>query len=359
MNYDNSISDQVNLSKVLDEMIVDGTDREVVLAFLKSHERCVPDIFKGSAFEYSLYDLGYLPYSRNQFLLDHIVDLSDVDCCFAASILATAILAFDSHCVNAISELKEKVAPKTREIHEFVYHGWKGNPTDEKVLRGDIALVPYLEKMAKDERDMKSFLSTSHLARTAFMASTFLQLSPTTQYVMIATIRGMVDQYTRGTQSSKVFGHLLSSLLKQLLHLGEVELFNWVVKVAGLEDDYDALRMAVAIDLSSNIPQSITEMMRKSTGNVSRWILRQNDEQFPTFEEIVFEMNLLATEFETSDLFLYIYLFGGILTDGMRENAELLEFFSLPFNWSELDGFKDAHGRPIQRYVDIYKGSAA
>ena len=58
MNYDSSISDQVNLSKVLDEMLVDGTEMEVVLAFLKSHENSISEIFKGSAFVYSLYDLG-------------------------------------------------------------------------------------------------------------------------------------------------------------------------------------------------------------------------------------------------------------------------------------------------------------
>ena len=72
MNYDVSISTEVSLSKVLDEMILGGTDMEIVLTFLKSHESQIADIYKHSAFVYDLYDLGAHPYRVNDFLVKYI-----------------------------------------------------------------------------------------------------------------------------------------------------------------------------------------------------------------------------------------------------------------------------------------------
>ena len=354
MNYDSSISDQVNLSKVLDEMILDGTEHETIVQFLKSHERSISEIYKGSAFAYALYDLGTRTYSPHEdFLFNHITDLSDVDCCYAASILATAALAFEGSNFKVVHELRAMIAPRMSVMRDFVRAGWRGSLADEKIVTGEIGLIEHLEALTKDERDMRSFLTTSHLARTVFMASTFLRLSPTCQYMALRIAKGGdTRDYRRGNPIGIVFGHMVCSLLKQLLALGEVEMFNWVEKVTEL--GYGPLGWQVRDNLLSTIPASIKDMGIEGNGSIMDWLGRSGKEKQPaSFEEVVFEMNLVSSEFEPCDLFLFIYFFNKALMDGMKENAELLEFFSLPFNWSELSQFKDVHGRPIQKYVDI------
>ena len=57
MNYDSTISKDVSLSRVLDEMIVDGSDFDIIVQFLKSHESSIKDIYAHSVFVYDLYDL--------------------------------------------------------------------------------------------------------------------------------------------------------------------------------------------------------------------------------------------------------------------------------------------------------------
>ena len=59
-----------------------------------------------------------------------------------------------------------------------------------------------------------------------------------------------------------------------------------------------------------------------------------------TFEELVFEMNMMETQFDVLDLFIYIYLFDSGFFKGMKENPGLLEFFNLPFDWNELEKLK-------------------
>ena len=56
MNYDSSISSTVSLSRILDEMIMDGAEMDTILHFLKTHESGLEDIYKQSAFVYDLYD---------------------------------------------------------------------------------------------------------------------------------------------------------------------------------------------------------------------------------------------------------------------------------------------------------------
>ena len=86
MNYDPSISTEVSLSKILDEMILDGTDLPIVVSFLEGHDSQIGEIYKHSAYVYDLYDLAAHPYRINDFLAKHIVDLPGYDKCFAANL---------------------------------------------------------------------------------------------------------------------------------------------------------------------------------------------------------------------------------------------------------------------------------
>ena len=58
MTYDSSISTEVSLSKILDQMILDDTPIDIIVQFLESHESCVKDIFANSVFVYDLYDVA-------------------------------------------------------------------------------------------------------------------------------------------------------------------------------------------------------------------------------------------------------------------------------------------------------------
>ena len=55
------------------------------------------------------------------------------------------------------------------------------------------------------------------------------------------------------------------------------------------------------------------------------------------FEETVFDMNMVETQFDVLDLFIYIYNYGTKKFRGMLEYPDLLEFFNLPFEWKELE----------------------
>ena len=336
MNYDSSISSEVSLSKILDESIMDGSDNEVVFAFLKSHEKDIGEIFKHSAFAYDLYDLGMHPYHENEFLFDHITDLFGIDKCFAASLLATFLV---SVCGNRgkIVELRGKFRGDVA-IQTFLRSGWRGHRWDDKLLLGEIDLVESLESLVKDQRDLRSFLGSSYLARTVFQASTFLNLSPTCQYAILVAVREAVNE-SRGyywMETQQVYASLVCSLLKQLLLLNHTDMFNWVEKVLDIQTSRSAFTDLVLEEFKRKIPQTLKDMMPPS-GTADIWTGKE--ETPASFEEIVFEMNMLMSEFEPCDLFLYIYLGSSGLMKGMKENSELLEFFALPFDWNKLDNF--------------------
>ena len=332
MNYDSSISTEVSLSKILDESIMDDTDSEIVQTFLKSHEQSIGEIFKQAAFAYDLYDLGVHAYKDNPFLLKHIPELHPVDKCFAASILASTVLELGER--GKLVELKD-IMRGDSDMMNFLRAGWQGHRIDREVISGETDLVEYLENLMNDQRDMRSFLSTSHLARSVFMASTFLNLTPGCQFAVLMGLKSAVDELhgRHWDESVKVYGHFVCSLLKQLLLLNETTLFNWVEKVIGISNNLNHFIEVVLEEFRRNIPVSIAQMMPREN------VFFRPEKESASFEEVVFEMNMLLSEFEPCDLFLYIYLGGNKLFKGMKENSELLEFFSLPFDWNKLDNF--------------------
>lgn len=334
MNYDNSISDKVNLSRILDEMIMDGTGLETIVQFLRSHEKSIPEIYGHSAFVYDLYDLGLHPYRYDEFLVDHIKDLPTVEFCFALNSLANFLIITGAN-NTILGELRNKYHGAV-ELVKFSRAGWNGMSKDDKFFKHDETnLIEWLNGN-RDARDISSFISSSFLAMSAFQAGTYLQLKPDAQYALLIELGLLVSEsymrrsYEQGVDKC-VCGKLIINLMRQLLVLDRVDMFNWIEKVVG--NNGNGLFATMRQTLVNQIPTSIAERMPTlefawKADNCS-------------FEEIVFDMNMLESQFEPYDLFMYIYLFDNVLFSGMKENKELIEFFNLPFDWESLDKFKE------------------
>ena len=343
MNYDNSISDQVKLSRVLDELILDGAELETIVKFLQQHERDIPDIYKHSAMAYDLYDLGRHPYRVDPFLVKHIDDLRETEFLFAVNSLATFSIATDD-CKSLIRELKDRFHGRS-DVAKFIRSGWEGVYGEDKFYTCETNLVDWLNKMVSAQ-DAAKFASRSFLAISAFQASTFLNLNPAAQFTLL---KGLQEAFSnsrdlRGLRNAdpvmacSVYGDILCGLLRQLLAVNNTEIFNWVLDVLGFNGGYCAstiLQEAVKSSLYKLIPESISDKVR-----VSGYLETRKEDRI-SFEELVFDMNLLETTFEPYDLFLAIYLGKDYLLKGMKENKELLEFFSPPFDWDGLKWMKD------------------
>ena len=323
MNYDTSISDQVNLSRVLDEMIMEGTELETIVQFLRSHEKSIPEIYANSAFAYDLYDLGLHPYRVDEFLVEHINQLPTVEFCFAINSLATFLKTTGAN-NHMLGELKEKYHGVV-ELVRFSNAGWDGARMDDKfVEHGETNLVEWLSSR-KDIKDFKSFVDSSFLAMSAFQSATFLQLPTQTQYLLFHALKeataNTVKRRTYFDQfavNHSIYGKLVTTLLRQLLVLDNVTMFNWVVNVLDFKQpSYHVLKETVFNTLLLNIPESIKDKL--PTNNI--W-----DSETSSFPEIVFEMNLVESQFEPYDLFIFMYLFETVSTfEEMKENTELFE----------------------------------
>lgn len=343
MNYDSTISTDVSMSRVLDEMIVDGSDFDLIVQFLKSHESNIKDIYANSALVYDLYDIGRHPYRAVEpFLVKHIDDLRDTDFLFAVSSLAAFSTANENK--DLFLELKDRFHGNTAAA-KLIRSGWGGIYGEDKVYTCETSLVDWLNKM-EGTHDATRFIAHSLLSLSAFQAFTFLNLNPVTQYTIL---KGLLEVFSesilRGSRSrdpiltNSIYGDILTGLLRQLLVLNHMEMFNWVLDVLEFNREHylasSHLQEAVKLSFHDLIPISIFDKVR-----VSRF-LDSDDKDRMSFEEIVFEMNLMGTTFEPYNLFLAIYLGNNYLLKGMKENKELLEFFSLPFDWEDLKWMKD------------------
>ena len=341
MNYDSEISLNVNLSRVLDELILEGTDLDTIVQFLKSHERDIPDIYKGSAMVYDLYDFGAHPYRLDPFLVEHIQDLRTVDFCFAVNALATFLCATESNSY-LLRELRGRFHG-TVELVRFSRTGWDGINGEDRFFRCEKNLVEWLNK-TNDPRDYRSLLSHSYLALSAFQASTFLQLNSQSQFLLLKTLQECLMEVGRNWRGHgdygvflAVYGEFAYTLMRQLLACNKMDIFNWVVDVLDFKNRYGSstiLMSAIRDTIFKLIPKSLCDMVENGSGYC------ETNERV-SYEEIVFEMNLLDNGFEQTNLFLYIYLDDDYLLRGMKENKDLMEFFNLPFDWDELAWLKD------------------
>ena len=315
MNYDSSISTEVSLSKILDEMILDGTDLPIVVSFLEGHESQIGEIYKHSAYVYDLYDLAAHPYRINDFLVKHIVDLPGYDKCFAANLLMGLLIQEDYR--PDIRNLLRKLISSDWDFSKFRGVGYRGLRDDILVAVGDIDISKVVETATNDERDVRYILNHSYLSRSILMASNFLRFSTKAQFMVLKEL------YRSLYRNSPLVGPT-NDLLKQLLIANEVDMFNWVVNVLGVDYTGSEVNLALYEDMENRVPTKLA-MIGK-------------DEM--SFEETVFDMNMVETQFDVLDLFIYLYNHCPNRVRGMVEFPDLLEFFNLPFKWEELERLK-------------------
>lgn len=315
MNYDPSISTEVSLSKILDEMILDGTDLQIVVSFLEGHESQIGEIYKHSAYVYDLYDLAAHPYRINDFLVKHIVDLPGYDKCFAANLLMGLLIQEDYR--PDIRNLLRKLISSDWDFSKFRGVGYRGLRDDILVAVGDIDISKVVETATNDERDIRYILNHSYLGRSILMASNFLRFSTKAQFMVL-------KELSRSLYCNSPLVGPTNDLLKQLLIANEVDMFNWVVNVLGVGYTGTEVNLALYEDMENRVPTKLA-MIGK-------------DEM--SFEETVFDMNMVETQFDVLDLFIYLYNHCPNRVRGMVEFPDLLEFFNLPFKWEELERLK-------------------
>lgn len=348
MNYDSDISSNVNLSRVLDEMIMDDSPMESVVQFLRSHENDIPDIYRNSAFVYRLYDVMAHPDGIDPFLIDHMGELRTIEFCYAANAVAERIYG-NNGSDTALARLRSLYKGNVYLV-EFAKTLSIVPNFQDKFFNFDADIVDWLNHTS-DQRDYSRVISHTYLGLSVFQAASFMKLTPSSQFLLLKTIQekiieGDFPSHIRNSGKIRtVYGELISTLLRQLLLLNQIEMFNWVLSVLELKGQYGAallIRLAIENSISSTIPESLRQMVDISA--------IPDLEKKASFEEVVFEMNLRETSFEPYNLFLYIYIDHDYLLRGMKENKELIEFFNLPFDWDEMNWLKDDYTVPQREY---------
>lgn len=333
MQFDGEISTEVSLSRILDEMLIDGTSKEIVLKFLSQHETDISDIFRDSAFAYDLYDITLRDEDLDPLLLKHMEHLRPIDCFFAMKQYAAS---HGNKSIHAFPELEAAIQNVRQESIFMAEDKW-GKKIPWEVLNGEVAIWDYVNAM-NDVRDVSSFLRSSYLSRSIFVAKNFLRLCPTAQfYVLSQTPKECNGTWgTREAVKARVSAYLVLSLVRQVLSTGDVETFNWIVNVAGLLNRSRYFSGKVIDEILMRIRQkSIRDMISPPS-----WTMPMS-----AFEEIVFEVNMFGGQVDGMDVFLAIYLGGGkSQLKGMKENRDLFEFLSLPFDPSETEMMKDEKG---------------
>lgn len=340
MNYDTTISNEVSLSKVLDEMIVDGSDFDLIVQFLKSHESSIKDIYANSAFVYELYDLILHPYRIDGFLVSHIVDLpAPYRYYYLASHMIFGLDNLDSKYNFRYFKDLFKNIPFDYDVpgNNFVKK-ISGYRRDRSFLLGEDDLIEYLNGLsAKNDMEyMKQFIRNSYLVANVFTAKMFSRLNVNTRFLILVIIR---NQFKEEFLGGRQFGYssfsiddcdyammgLVSILLKQLVYFNAIDEFNWIVNVLEI----------------SEIP-SAREVIGKMTMLKLPENIRHTINTDAEFSEVVFDMNLVETQFDVLDLFLYIYIANPRLRGQMMEAIDLVDFFNLGFEWKELEFIKNA-----------------
>lgn len=342
MNYDSTISKDVSLSRVLDEMITEGSDFELIVQFLKSHESSINDIYANSVFVYELYDLIEHPFRIDGFLASHIIDLpAPYRYYYLATHMRFGLDNIDSEYNFSYFQglLKSKPIDASTLGNRHIAK-LRGFYKDRAILMGDVDMVDYLNKLAdrNDQMEMKRFIVNSYLIGNVLTAKLFNRLNPNTQFLILTLIKSQFKEEFLRTRQIGYTSHsisdgelaimgLVSILLKQLVYLNEIDEFNWVVNV---------LEISELPNESSSIGQM---MMLKLPENI-RHSINTNAE----FSEVVFDMNLVETQFDVLDLFLYIYIVNNNLRKQMMEEIDLVDFFNLGFDWRELELIKNSVG---------------
>ncbi len=316
MNYDTSISCEISLSRVLDELIMDCSSGSIVMTFLEQHEYHLDEMFAHSSFVFDLFDVS----SRNPFEIEklsrYFKHLPMVDRYFACSLFANFLV------LRGVPRWVVSRIGKDAELDPWIVqdrYTWNGHRDDDMILRGDVDLVSHANSLSFD--DFKRFSENTIFYKSLFSTRNFLRLSVEKQFMLLQGIASKSSSYSNSSfVKLNVKASVAVSLMKQLLMLGDMECFNWIIRIL-----YDSCFMCGKIGsyILSKIPKSLTREIENGS----------------SFEEVVFDMNLLESQFEPIDLFLYVLVSGrSSLFKGMAENKELLEFFRLPFDWNKIIG---------------------
>lgn len=320
MTYDSNISTDVSLSKVLDQMICDGTSHEIIVQFLKSHENCIKDIFANSSFVYDLYDITSLGYFPKKDIEEYICYLPTIPKFFVLTSYIDFALATDlydqkkkyAHMLSSDGEAKKYLSP------------YCGLDSDRQFIGPDFNLIEYLDRIATSDRyELDNFLEESHLVASAFSLKVFSNLSPVTQYLLIKKVAELLDESkdvfisNKTLQKQDVLAYCIVSLIKQSLFYGDIELFRHIR------------------DIVFSISQKIMIMSDFICSRIPEQLIREIRSGRKGFVESVFDMNMIDTQFDTLDLFLYICFCNRDMWNSMLDNMDLLEFFNLPFDYNE------------------------
>lgn len=315
MKYDSSISDDVSLSRILDAMIVEGESDETIISFLKNHYKSIPEIYSHSNFVFGLYDIirnGYI----DDFFLQASNNLSDVDKIYVASTWGTWCKEYSTY--FKLKEIKKNCEDGFRQFKPD--RGWMcGNQMDADVfIYNKSNLVDELNKM-NDIRDISSFVLTSYCLRSAMMYYNFIKLTPQTQYLILNKIKSILLSIWINSHDVKLnyfYEYLVFSLIKQCLFVNDIKLANWII------NSQDKCKSWHCTPIFELMPNNIGNLIKSGA----------------SAEELIFEMNMVETQFEPIDLFVFMYL--GKDFKFLNENREFIEFFNLPFNWMDLEKFK-------------------
>ena len=320
MTYDSSISTEVSLSKILDQMILDNTPIDIIVQFLESHDNCVEDIFSNSVFAYGLFDVATSYSFPDERLEKYICFLPPISMFFVLTSCVDLALELD------LPEHRKKYAHmlgRNLDARKYllIYDGFI---KDREGISDGIDFITNLENIITKHQDglydLDYFLKHSHFLESALSYNVFVNLSPTSQWVLIKNVIMTIDDDNKKCLGSRfrenrveILTWLLMVLMKQLLCSGHVDLFKYI---------QDMLSKQAKADIKVLLFNSLPETIRNGI--------------FPGglgFEEIVFEMNMVDSTFDTLNLFLYVCLYGGKLRKAMIENLDLLEFFNLPFDY--------------------------
>lgn len=324
LTYDHTISREVSLSRVLDEMVMDDTPIEVIVEFLRKHSNSIPDIYKESALVFAIYDVFANPVSSisredKAFLYDNLKYLSSVDLFYAG---VTAIISekykditlFGSIDTGLINKVRKSMS--TGDIITPTRGIFCGCSKDVEWIVNCNGVVELFNNANSDIRDIGSLVGCSYLFKSAMMYYNFMAMDSTTQLLLLSCMHKYIN---RG--QTEVYVEIVFSLLKQLLYANQVEMFNWVLDVVNYGGWY------VSTSLANHgfkfIPETIANEIRIKKSS---------------FAEIVFSMNMLNTQFDTLNLFMTLY-FGYANLFSQDGVSDLMEFFNLDFDWNKLQLF--------------------
>lgn len=310
MFYDLSISDGVSLSRILDEMVMGGSSRELTWQFLEGHAGDLCGVFRHSAFGYDLFDVAR-GVVDDGVLRRCAGGLGDVDLWYVGASRQAVVEASGGG-----GDLGWLGALGRGRLGRFVSarRQFCGHVVDRSVGCFDEGLVEALEGLANREGEMGRFVCQSCFLRSAMGAWCYRSLSTLAGYSLLREVGKVVCGGGGGGPLEEACGWSLFQLMKQLLLMGLVEEYGWVRRVVEGQGSYGTwFRSGL---FGSLVPAGLWRVMC-SGGSL---------------EDLVFEHGLQGGQADSVDLFVWVNLLGRGMWDEAVRDPGLLEMLDLPFD---------------------------